>query len=299
MKYILMAMLFITVFIACNRHTYISKTPYVNLEIKNKDGDTILVGHCMPYLMQTGIYKDWYDKNYNNYKVDTAIIQETTSLLKDKRIEIFLGTWCGDTKKHVPKMMKVLQAAKFDTTKLRVIFVDESSANYKQSPQHEEKGKNIHHVPTFILYDHKGEMNRIVEDPVESLEKDILKILKKEQYQPKYEALTWWQKNVRQKDKDLDSFTLAHYARTLKTIVLSMGDFNTYGRVLLAEKKFKEALNVFKLNSLLFPDRAHVFFMLASTYQIIGNKKKAVVNYRKVLELRPDHEQAKKMLQEL
>ena len=45
---------------------------------------------------------------------------------------------------------------------------------------------NIHHVPTFILYQNGIEVNRIIETPVESLEKDLIAIIQAKKYSSNY-----------------------------------------------------------------------------------------------------------------
>jgi len=40
-----------------------------------------------------------------------------------------------------------------------------------------EDGKNIHHVPTIIIYKRGKELGRIIESPIETLEEDIFNIL--------------------------------------------------------------------------------------------------------------------------
>ena len=63
-----------------------------------------------------------------------------------------MGTWCGDSKQQVPKMIKLLLAAGFDTTRLSIITVGNGANMYKKSPQGEEVGLNIKRVPTLIIY---------------------------------------------------------------------------------------------------------------------------------------------------
>ena len=57
----------------------------------------------------------------------------------------------------------------------------------KQSPQGYEKGMNIDYVPTFIIYQNGKEVNRIIESPVESIEKDLIAILQAKKYTPNYQ----------------------------------------------------------------------------------------------------------------
>jgi thiol-disulfide isomerase/thioredoxin len=131
-------------------------------------------------------FADWFLPNYQNYQPDSLLLPEINKLLKGKELQIFLGTWCGDSKREVPRMLKILAAAGFDSSKLQLIFVNNTADQYKKSPGHEEQGKNIVRVPTLIVYKDKTEIGRFIEYPKESIEKDLLKILQGEPYQPNY-----------------------------------------------------------------------------------------------------------------
>jgi tetratricopeptide (TPR) repeat protein len=284
---------------ACNQSIVPSTTPIINAEIVNEKKQTILAGHCSISSMQAANYKEWFDKNYNEYKVDSSVVPAIKPLLQNKTIEIFLGSWCGDSKREVPRMLKVLEAASFDTANIKIIFVDNALNVYKQSPQHEEKGKNIHHVPTFIVYENDKELNRIVETPVVSLEKDLLSILSKQVYEPNYKAITYWEKHVNGKSKKMSDTSLHQLVSTIKPLCKHLGEFNAFGYMLMAQKKYKQAINVFKLNTFIYPDKANVYDSLGEAYFNIGNKAEARKNYEKVLSISPTNENAKKMLEKL
>lgn len=285
-------------FAACNQHIAPTSTPVINLEVINQNKQTILLGHCSINAMQQTNYKEWYDKSFNGYTVDSSVLPQLKPLLANKKIEIFLGSWCGDSKREVPRMMKLLQAASFDTSNIQLVFVSNDDKQYKQSPQHEERKKFIHHVPTFIVYENDKEMNRIVETPIESLEKDLLAILSKNKYLPKYQALLQWQQ-FKRKDTKLNDTTLLVLAEKYKSICKHAGEFNALGYVLMAEKKYKQAINVFKLNTLIYPDKENVFDSLGEAYFLIGNKIQAKLNFEKVLAINPQNENAKAMLEKL
>jgi thiol-disulfide isomerase/thioredoxin len=131
-------------------------------------------------------FADWFLPNYQAYQPDSLLLPEIKKLLKGKELQIFLGTWCGDSKREVPRMLKILAAAGYDSSKLQLVFVNNTADQYKKSPTHEEQGKNIVRVPTLIVYKGKTEIGRFIEYPKESIEKDLLKILKGEPYQPNY-----------------------------------------------------------------------------------------------------------------
>lgn len=166
-----------------------TKNNFLNIEVKNSNGEPMLLGHCDASFLLQGTYKNWYQPGYESYVPDSSIIQSLAGLLKGKRIEIFLGTWCGDSRREVPRMMKMLTKTGFDQQQIKLIFVSNESGTYKQSPQHEEVGKNIKRVPTLIVYEGNKEIGRIIEYPVISLEKDLLSILRKENYVPNYSQL--------------------------------------------------------------------------------------------------------------
>ncbi|MBL0882375.1 MAG: thioredoxin family protein [Chitinophagaceae bacterium] len=166
-----------------------TNTPFANIEVKNSNGEPMLLGHCNISFLQQGIYKNWYQTGYDHYLPDSSTIPSLTGLLKGKQIDIFLGTWCGDSRREVPRMLKILTQAGVQQQQIRLIFVSNESNSYKQSPQHEEAGKNIKRVPTFIVYENEKEMGRIIEYPVVSLEKDLLSILRREKYVPNYHQL--------------------------------------------------------------------------------------------------------------
>lgn len=298
MKKTILSIITILFFVACNKGIMPSKTPIVNIEIENDKKQKNLLGHCSLNMLQNETYKDWFGKNYDNYKVDSTVALQLKPYLQNKIIEIFLGSWCGDSRREVPTMLKILQTANYDTNNIKLIFVNNVDSVYKQSPQREEKGKFIHHVPTFIVYENNKELNRIVETPMESLEKDLLKIVQYKYYTPKYKALLAWKK-IKQVDKIFTDADLQYLADDFRNQCLHYGEFNAYGYILMANKKMNEAYNIFKLNTFIYPANANVYDSLAEWYYINGNKTMAKFYYEKTLELNPKNDGAKKMLEKL
>ncbi|WP_445430782.1 tetratricopeptide repeat protein [Chryseobacterium indoltheticum] len=71
---------------------------------------------------------------------------------------------------------------------------------------------------------------------------------------------------------------------------------NTWGYQLLEQNKKNEALQVFKLNTLLFPKSWNVYDSYGEILENLGNRKEAIINYKKSLELNPDNTNARKYL---
>lgn len=76
-------------------------------------------------------------------------------------------------------------------------------------------------------------------------------------------------------------------------------EFNAMGYRLMAAGKMKAAIEIFKLNVELYPKSANVYDSLAEAYMNSGDKRNAIKNYKKSLELNPDNNNAKEMLKKL
>lgn len=145
--------------------------------------DTVmLLGKANRQGLQMDAFKHWFNKGYEVYKVDSEIVGKLKPLLKDVAITVFMGTWCEDSQRETPHFYKILDEANFDGSKLTLITVSDE----KTTPQGFEDGKNITNVPTFVFYKNNKELGRIVEYPIESLEKDMLAILSGQEYNHAY-----------------------------------------------------------------------------------------------------------------
>ena len=131
--------------------------------------------------LQTGTFGSWFNPRYADYAIDKDVVVQLKPLLEDVDVTIFMGTWCGDSKRETPRFYKILDAAG-KTDDIELITVDHS----KTTPEGLEAGKNIKRVPTLIFSKDGKELGRIVEYPIESLEKDMLKILQGKEYKHAY-----------------------------------------------------------------------------------------------------------------
>lgn len=138
--------------------------------------DEMLLGHISKSDLLQSPYVTWYVENDRNYQVDRAALSGLDELLAGVEIKIVMGTWCHDSKREVPRFYKILENK--GTIDTQMIALDRN----KQAPAGEIDGMGITNTPTFIFYKDGEELNRIVETPVESLEKDMVKILQGKPY---------------------------------------------------------------------------------------------------------------------
>jgi hypothetical protein len=144
-------------------------------QVHNKD---ILINTCTREGITTfPEFKEMYDPLYAAYVPDAATMIELKKLIKNEKIKIVFGTWCGDSKVNVPNFFKILDALHFKDKNVEIIAVDGN----KKAENGILDGLDILRVPTFILYDKKGkELGRIIEGPKTTLEGDLLAIYKKQ-----------------------------------------------------------------------------------------------------------------------
>ncbi len=140
-------------------------------------------------------------------------------------------------------------------------------------------------------------MGRVIESPIESWEKDLVKIATGENYTPTYAGANDYLKKFAYKkmsDKKLETL-----ANQYKTTIKNSSFLNAMGYVLMGEKQSSLALQVFKMNTLLFPADSNTWDSLGEAYFNLGNKAKAIEMYKKVLELKPNNSNALEQLKKL
>ncbi|HKP85161.1 MAG TPA: serine hydrolase [Blastocatellia bacterium] len=81
--------------------------------------------------------------------------------------------------------------------------------------------------------------------------------------------------------------------------LLSESQVNRLGYWLIAKKKTKEAIEVFKMNVEDHPDSSNVYDSLGEAYMINGDKELAVRHYQKSVELNPNNANGIQMLKKL
>jgi dienelactone hydrolase len=76
-------------------------------------------------------------------------------------------------------------------------------------------------------------------------------------------------------------------------------EVNSWGYLLMQGKKLNEAIAIFKLNVAMYPEGFNTYDSLAEAQMAAGDKKNAIVNYRKSLELNQGNTNAVEQLKKL
>ncbi len=126
---------------------------------------------------------DWYSEtgwnldSISEYKPDVAKCLEIKNICDNDNVKfiIIAGSWCGDTKSELPKLMKIFDVCKLKPDDYILVGV----GNDKIIKANISKSINVERVPTLIILKNGLELDRIIEFPELSWEHDIAIILGK------------------------------------------------------------------------------------------------------------------------
>ena len=138
-----------------------------------KDGIEILYGEISidQLFYDFPEWKNIFDSYQINHSILDSLYNLSTNLLE---VDVFLGTWCGDSKREVPRFLKIISETNLiPRDKIRLFAVDRN----KKLKNGLALKNDIQRVSTIIFKRDSKEIGRIIEYPEISLESDIVKIL--------------------------------------------------------------------------------------------------------------------------
>ena len=89
-------------------------------------------------------------------------------------VVVYLGTWCGDSRREVSRLWSALDAAGPVPFAIRWIGVDRS----KTEPAGMLRGVGLERVPTFVVRRSGREVGRVVESAPAGIEHELLALLR-------------------------------------------------------------------------------------------------------------------------
>jgi cyclophilin family peptidyl-prolyl cis-trans isomerase/HEAT repeat protein len=121
-----------------------------------------------------------YEQRKRDYAPDVSVVEMIASAVQPAdRLEVFSGTWCPDSQRELPKLLKIDEI-------LRQKFSREIPTTYvavdrsKTKPEALIAGKKIAKIPTVIYYRGNQELGRIEERPTGLFEDDLLVIVSRQ-----------------------------------------------------------------------------------------------------------------------
>lgn len=151
---------------SAERYTIVQESPFV----------TIITGTFdLAVLQSDDRCKEWFSEFYHDYHVDPETAAAIGKLQENIHYVIVAGTWCGDSKREMPRMFKIFDSAGISDADITLYGVDRT----KRSDDGMTEKYAIRRVPTFIVLRDGREIGRIVESPAASLEEDLAEILRR------------------------------------------------------------------------------------------------------------------------
>ncbi len=148
-------------------------------EVHAEGYDPFLLGPIQIADLEKPPYSDWYTESYKAYEPNAEVMERLGKHVDGTEYILFLGTWCEDSQREVPGMIKILDRLGVSRKRLELIGVDEREEQYKKSPGGETETFKVDLVPTLIVRKEGSELGRIVELPWGTLEEDLLEIFEK------------------------------------------------------------------------------------------------------------------------
>ena len=111
-----------------------------------------------------------FKRNYDAYEVTAGIDGLPTGL----KVKILFGTWCHDSEREVPRMLKLLAASGVKEENISLISLDVR----KKEPEGRAKALDVRFTPTFIFFSDGIELGRIVERPNGELQSDLRTLIR-------------------------------------------------------------------------------------------------------------------------
>lgn len=144
--------------------------------IDRSDSSLMAYGYFDKHLFELPHFKEWFQAEYESYKPDKKVMKTLTRKLPDGlSIMIVMGTWCPDSRREMPRFYRIADMLNAMPDAIIGIAIDRAKTTEHINMEH----LKIERVPTFIIYSDGKELGRIIETPHQSLEKDLLEILKK------------------------------------------------------------------------------------------------------------------------
>jgi thiol-disulfide isomerase/thioredoxin len=257
-----------------------------------------LLGSCSIEQLRAKPFGDWFNDGYDAYVPAAEILQALrVSDLRGVKLQLFFGSWCGDSRREVPRLLRLFDEAGIDAAQVELIAVDRGDGVHKQAPGHEERGLEIYRVPTLVVKRGELEVARIVEFPVLSLERDLLAILSGGDYEPNYRSypiVRRWLARGLLSDANVSTRGLA---QQLQGRVAYEGELAAAAWVMLERGDVAEGLKLMEVNAELHGSSAHCMAGVAEARLRAGDGGGARSAARRALELNTDPERVAELVE--
>jgi hypothetical protein len=119
-----------------------------------------------------GMAETWH-AGEDAYSPDPADVRSIAALPGPAVLEVYFGSWCSDSRREIPRLLAILEAAGPLPLKTRFYGIDRA----KKEPARLVARIDLERVPTLVIRVEGEEIGRIVERPQTTLEHDLALII--------------------------------------------------------------------------------------------------------------------------
>ncbi len=127
-----------------------------------------------------------WNAEYFEYEPDHALRADLANNLEGVRIKAIIGTWCGDCRREIPRLWRILEGVGYSLSNVQMLAVASSSFTEDMGVPREalewsrdvKSHYDVEAVATIVFLRGGVEIGRIVESPEIALEEDILRIVR-------------------------------------------------------------------------------------------------------------------------
>lgn len=257
-----------------------------------------LLGRCTMQQLNQEPFAEWFRSGYEEYAPRADFLEALRHVgTDDVRVSIFFGTWCGDSRREVPRWLKLFDAMGFPQDRVELVAVDDTDEANKQSPAGEERGFEVYRLPTVVVKRGGTEIARVVEYPALSIERDLLEILESRPYEPNfvsYAVIRRWLGDGLLGDPNVSPRGMAGEVRH---VVSGEGELAAAARVLLSRGDTAEATKLFQVNCFLYRDSSRCQAGLAEALIQGGEYEDARKAAERALQLNDEPERVENLIQ--
>jgi thiol-disulfide isomerase/thioredoxin len=123
-------------------------------------------------ILETPPYAPFH-AGYDTARIAQEFVPMIRSVQEGVDVTIFFGGWCGDSKREVPRFLRLADQSDFPKSRITLYALDRT----KKSDDGLTEKFGIERIPTFIFLKDGKEIGRITESPKTTLEGDVLTIL--------------------------------------------------------------------------------------------------------------------------
>lgn len=111
-----------------------------------------------------------FAEEYERFNPSAAQLLDIQALAGKEVVTLF-GTWCHDSEREIPRLLKLLELGNVQLEQLTLVAV----SRQKDDPEGYSKKFDLKYTPTIIINDQGNEIARIIEKPKGNLAQDIAK----------------------------------------------------------------------------------------------------------------------------